>query len=288
MKKHLFIFGDLLIVIAIVVIIGLLLKYQSPPAIRFFMSVIFIFYCPGYTLLAALYPDNRGISNLQRFFASIGSSLVVTSLLLLSIAYTLGIRITTIYITISLFLVLMSGIAFLRRRKLKESSIYKPFGSLMTNPLTYLRENSHKKKLDTIIIITTIILILFSAGHLLWVTRGIHPQYSELFLLGKGQMAAAYPENAKPGDVIHFTVGVIHHGKQAGQYLLTSQLNGEKPNPENTQTFFLDPEEEKKIDISIKLRDIEAIQKVSFSLYTIPQHELRRELHFWINTYPNR
>ena len=271
-----------------VVILGLILKYPSPQAIRFFMSVIFIFFCPGYILLATLYPDNWGLSNLQRFLASIGSSVVVTSLLLLPVAYILGITITTTYTAISLLLVIMTIGAFFRRKKIKNNAVYKPFESWNFNIFHFWKQKKSIWKLDTFIIGITIIFILFSAGHLLWVTQGIYPRYSELFLLGKNKMAASYPEYAKPGETVHLTVGVIHHGKQAEQYLLTTQVDNEEPNSKNTQTFLLHPNEEKEIDVLIQLKNIEAIQKVNFVLYTLPRHKLQRELHFWIDTYPTK
>ena len=81
---------DLLFLLAALLLnaAGLLLFPSFPLLLP--LGAISLFFIPGYLLLAALYPDPRSLPPPQRFLGAFGLSVVVSSLLLLLVAYTAG------------------------------------------------------------------------------------------------------------------------------------------------------------------------------------------------------
>lgn len=285
-KHHFKNFGDLWGLLVFTAFMGLALIFSFPHSVSVFLSVLFIFFCPGYALSTAIYSEKNSISNIQLVLASIGSSIIVTSLLLLPVSYKFGLTQKTGYITISSFILLMVLTAYIRRLKTPPEKTYKPFEFFNTQILPFWTQKEQEKRHNTLIIVFTICLIFFAAGHLLWSTRGVTPQYTELYLLGQQGMAANYPEHAQPDGTIDITVGVVHHGKQAKQYLLVYQIDEDTANTTTIRKLTLNPGEKKETITTIKLKDTAAIQKISFLLYELPEHKLQRKLHLWVDTQP--
>lgn len=99
--------------------------------IRYVLGTMFVLFIPGYTLIEALYPEEKTLTPLERLALSIGLSLAVTPLIGLILNYTpWGIRLEPILASLTLFTIAMLFLAAWRkhglikaRQKLAETEI---------------------------------------------------------------------------------------------------------------------------------------------------------------------
>lgn len=84
--------------------------------LRYVLGSIFVLFLPGYSLIEALYPEEKSLSPLERLALSIGLSLAVIPLIGLLLNYTpWGIRLTPIVFSVSMYMLLMLLIASYRK-----------------------------------------------------------------------------------------------------------------------------------------------------------------------------
>ena len=109
------------ILITIVVITLLLLPvaiFTTGP-LRIVLGLLFALFFPGYTLLSALFPRRGDLDGIERVALSFGLSIAVIPLIGLVLNYTpWGIRLYPILISVTLFILVTSGIAWYRQRRL--------------------------------------------------------------------------------------------------------------------------------------------------------------------------
>lgn len=92
--------------------------------IRWVLGFVFVLYLPGYTLIQFLFSEKKELDTLERFALSVGLSLAVVPLIGLILAYLpWGIRLETITISLSLFVVSFAILAAARKyMRLRESA----------------------------------------------------------------------------------------------------------------------------------------------------------------------
>ena len=86
---------------------------------RYVLGTLFVLFIPGYTLIEALYPDEKNLSPLERLALSIGLSLAIVPLIGLILNYTpWGIRLEPILVSQTLFTLIMLFLAAYRKYSL--------------------------------------------------------------------------------------------------------------------------------------------------------------------------
>ena len=109
------------ILIAIVIITLLLFPAVAftSGGLRIALGLLFVLFFPGYTLLSALFPKRDDLDGIERVALSFGLSIAIVPLIGLILNFTpWGIRLYPILISITLFILVASGIAWYRRRRL--------------------------------------------------------------------------------------------------------------------------------------------------------------------------
>ncbi len=83
------------------------------------VAILMVLFIPGYTLVAALFPDKEGIDWIERIALSFGLSITVVPLIPLVLNFTpFGIRLVPIVLSSLVFSVGFGLVAYFRRRQL--------------------------------------------------------------------------------------------------------------------------------------------------------------------------
>ncbi|MDD1760072.1 MAG: DUF1616 domain-containing protein, partial [Methanothrix sp.] len=89
--------------------------------VRIPLGLLMVLFLPGYTLIAALFPQKKDLDGIERLALSFGLSIAVVPLIGLGLNYTpWGIRLTPVVISLALFTLAMTAIARWRRQSLLE------------------------------------------------------------------------------------------------------------------------------------------------------------------------
>ena len=199
---------------AIIVLSGLLILsiFLVPDFwLRLIIGLPFLFYFPGYALIASLFPEKKNLDMIERLALSIGLSVVITPLIGFGLNYTpFEIRLIPILFSVSLFNVALSLVAYWRRTKVEEPFLpFNPrvlFGSLMSQ---YRKESGMDKVLTIILVIS----ILSSVAALVYVVAfpGEGEKFTEFYILGPDGKASGYPHNLTVGQNASVIVGIANH-----------------------------------------------------------------------------
>jgi len=109
--------------ILIVIIVITLLLFPAVAftsgSLRIGLGLLFVLFFPGYALLSALFPKRDNLDGIERVALSFGLSIAIVPLIGLILNFTpWGIRLYPILISITLFILVASGIAWYRQHKL--------------------------------------------------------------------------------------------------------------------------------------------------------------------------
>jgi uncharacterized membrane protein len=110
---------DLLAIIALTFLIELLIYGVPVEPVRAALGVLFVLFFPGYALVSALYPRREPLGGVERIARGLGLSLALVPLLGLALNFTpWGIGLTPIVVTLSLWTLALSGVAWFQRRRI--------------------------------------------------------------------------------------------------------------------------------------------------------------------------
>jgi hypothetical protein len=87
--------------------------------VRWILGSVFVLFLPGYVTVEALFPRLRELNPIERFALSVGLSLALVPLVGLMLNYTpLGIRLTPIVISLTIFTLGLAGVGVGRRYRI--------------------------------------------------------------------------------------------------------------------------------------------------------------------------
>ena len=115
----------LIAIIAVTVILFPLVAFTSgAPRIIFGLCLVLFF--PGYTILSALFPRKNDLGGIERVALSFGLSIAIVPLIGLILNYTpWGIRLYPILISVTIFILARSAVAWQRQRRLLDEKRFK-------------------------------------------------------------------------------------------------------------------------------------------------------------------
>ncbi len=119
--------SDLLLVAGLVILtdIFVLIPALNESFIRTALSLSLVIFLPGYALIAMLFPEKTGLESMERIALSIGLSVAVVPLIGLGLNFTSwGIKEVPLLTSLSAFTLLLSGLAYARRRRLPEDRVF--------------------------------------------------------------------------------------------------------------------------------------------------------------------
>jgi len=113
--------SDLLaaILLALATLFFTLISMGDISVVRIPLGLLMVLFVPGYSLIAALFPQKKDLDGIERLALSFGLSIAVVPLIGLGLNYTpWGIRLTPVVISLALFTLAMAGAAHWRRLNL--------------------------------------------------------------------------------------------------------------------------------------------------------------------------
>jgi uncharacterized membrane protein len=112
--------NDLLIANLCSVILVVAISLVDVEALRIVFGLPFLLFFPGYTVVAALFPDRSALGTIERIALSFGVSIVVAPAVGLILNMVWPIRLYPILVSLALFVAAMSAVAWYRRRQMAE------------------------------------------------------------------------------------------------------------------------------------------------------------------------
>ena len=296
--------GNLLspIILATAVLILIISFLPDITALRVVLGLPFILFFPGYALVLALFPRNDSIDSIKRFALSFGLSFAVTALIGLGLNYTpWGIRLMPVLYSQTVFILLMSAVAFWRQSRLPTPERFTIGGNVGFGQGT--------GKWDKALSVILAIAIVATVGALIFTVAfpKAGEKFTEFYLLGTQGQAAGYPSDfvlingtvvsvgyddntSQTGGTGNLIVGIINREQASTTYEVTLTINGQ-PAPmivdgasvdslgpitlDNNQTF------EKQIGFAPY--QLGENQEVEFVLLVAGKPYFDSPPHIWIN-----
>jgi uncharacterized membrane protein len=221
-------------------IIGIYLPILNENQLRIILVAPVIFFIPGYSLTAALFPNNNSIDGLERLVFSIALSIMVLPLIGLALNYTdWGIHLTPIIVSLIIFTFLMVLIAQYRRFQENEEERYKVIFSKIFEGI----KEHFPPYQDPLLIrsINVIILLVLIAALCLTVYFLVIPRvgekFTEFYILGENGKAANYPTDLLVGIPSQIIIGIGNHEYQKTNYIVEIWLMNTTFNTTTNSTF---------------------------------------------------
>lgn len=282
--------SDLLIVIGLVLLtdVFVLTPGLSGTTVREVLGLPLVLFLPGYSLIAALFPAKSDLDGIERTALSFGLSIAVVPLIGLGLNYTSwGIRLLPILICLSVFTLIMCGIAYLRREKLPENET---FGVHFRETAISLKADVLDRptsKLDRALTVVLILSILLSVATLIYVVatpkEGEH--FTEFYILGDGGKADNYTTKYVLGESGTVIVGVVNHEYRQVNYTLEMRLDNKSLQlPENLTQIGLAHNETWEEPVTFTPPFEGKNMKLEFLLFNDTVQDVPyRDLHLWID-----
>jgi uncharacterized membrane protein len=173
---------------------------------------------------------DRGIDGIERTALSFGLSIAVVPLIGLALNFTpFGIRLVPILVTISLFTVLASVLAALRRWELPASERFRvPYREWYADGRSEVTDPD--STLDAALNVALVVAILLATTSVVYAVAVPQQgeQFTEFYVLTEGEdgdlVAADYPETLSPNESAPIHVGVENNEYEPVEYTVVVQL----------------------------------------------------------------
>ena len=250
--------------------------------IRIILGLISILFIPGYSLIAALFPKKEDLDGIERIALSFGLSIAVTPLIGLLLNYTpFGIRLEPILISLSVFTIVMSTAAYIRRWKLPEDERFNVnFKHYFNRAVESFSKESKKDKILSIVLAVSIVLAISATAYVVLVPKE-GEKFTEFYILGPDGKASNYPTNLTVGQTGNVTVGIVNHEYSPVNYEMIIKLNNQTINDTN---ITLSNNETYQQPFTFTPHTYGQNQELKFELYKLPDNNtVYRSLHLWLN-----
>ncbi len=209
---------DILTALLIVIIVLL-----PSNALRIVIGLPLVFFFPGYILIAALFPRKESLGGVERVALSFGMSIVVVPLIGLILNYMpWGIRLYPVLISLAAFILIMSAIAWRRRRKL-------PAAERFTISLSFkLPSWEERGVLDMVLSVVLVVAMVGAIATLVYAiaTPKVGERFTEFYILGEEEKATGYPTELSLGERGEVILGVVNHEQEEVDYQVRVRING--------------------------------------------------------------
>lgn len=246
--------------------------------LRIALGLPFILLCPGYALLAAVYPRRGELGLSARLALSAALSLAVVPLIgLLVNSLPWGARLGPILVSVAVFIALCSALAERTRTRLPRAERF----SIEIVPLWAQVRGLPSHQL---VIGGGLITAIVFAG---WLTHVTHSHEGETFtefyvLDASGN--ANYPDQVLVGQSMHVMLGITNHERRRAAYTITVRENGRVLAALDPVT--LDDGQRWQRSASIRLVESTGRQRVDFLLNKDGGPAPYRDVHLWLTVAP--
>ncbi len=277
--------NELAIIDVLAVLLIIIIAFVPIGVLRIILGLPFLLFFPGYTLIAALYPRATGIGNFERVALSFGFSIAVTGLMGLVLNYTpWGIGVYTVGVTLTVFIIAMSVIGWLRRRSLPPAERYVV---TLTFDSSSWRSQNFAGRAISVILAVVILVAVGTLGYVIAAPQ-IGERYTEFYILGMEGKAKEYPGTLEVGQSEMVVAGIINREHAVTRYRLDVRI-GETVNTA-VEKVVLDNDEKWEDTLTFLPENLGYSQKVEFLLYNLDNSDsdVYRQLHFWVDVIDRR
>jgi uncharacterized membrane protein len=268
---------DILVIILFLILSPIFIYLIPFPPIQLITGTIFIFFAPGYSFLAAIYPSRKEFSLGQHIFASIGISVVLVGLSSLASVYIFDFTKDTAFTVILIIILLFSIFAIYQRSKYRDPQIYSPMSILQQNLLKKIY-----RLWKWLLLPEYFVLVLLVIAFCTYLGNSINhgPKFSEFYILGSDSNLANYPIEVLIGDPLTTQIGVINHTHKVMPYTVYYCIESECSIIKN---ITLRQGENWISYLEIPLDMMPGVHKITFVLAEEDQQmKDSYELHLWI------
>jgi len=250
------------VLIAIIVVTLLLfpLVAFTSGVLRIVFGLCLTLFFPGYALLSALFPRKGDLGGIERVALSFGLSIAVIPLIGLILNYTpWGIRLYPILISITIFILVSSAVAWQRQRNLSSKERFQ-----LHFRLPRLAGISHADKALSIGLAIAIVAALGCLGYVIANPKQ-GEKFTEFYILRQEGKAEGYPMKLVVGEEARVPLGIVNHEHQPISYRVEIAINGIKNR--EIYTGILAHEEKWEQEVSFTPEEAGVNQKVEFWLF---------------------
>jgi len=270
----------ILIVIVVITLILLPAVVFTAGALRIVLGLLFVLFFPGYSLLSALFPRQGSLGGIERIALSFGLSIAVTPLIGLMLNYTpWGISLYPILISVTLFIVVTSAIAWYRLWTLPPAERFRVAVNIS------LPQWGKIGSVDKILSFCLAFAILAALGCLGYViaTPKEGERFTEFYILGVDGKAENYPKQVVLEEPVELIIGIINHEHEVLSYRIDIVIDGIE-NKEITTKALAHDEQWKEV-VSFIPQSLGEGQKVEFWLYKNDETKpcFQEPLHLYID-----
>ncbi|MFC1992225.1 DUF1616 domain-containing protein [Chloroflexota bacterium] len=271
--------NQILLVNILSILLIMIITLLPSNVLRVILGVPIVLLIPGYTLLVALFPRRDAFGSIERWALSFGLSIVIVPLLGFILNYTpLGIRLYPVLVSITIFIVITSVVAWHRQRRLAQEERFRVHFNL--NLPTWRRQGL----IDKILLGILVAAILGAVGTLIYViaTPRVGEKFTEFYMLGLDGKTIAYPTELKVWEEGSVRIGIINREHEIVSYQLKVRVDGIG----NNQMDPIELRHDEKWEEAVSFTPDRAgeNQKVEFLLYNNEDTEPYLKLHLWVNT----
>jgi uncharacterized membrane protein len=215
---------DILLVLLLTLITIPVVEFTDGIA-RIILGVITLLIAPGYSLMAALFPNRSVISSIERAGLTFVLSFAIVSLSGLALNFTpWGIRLTPVLITTEIIVLLCLAVAFWRRTRLPESERFVPKISLGGFRWSSIN------RLDRFLYAGLAVVVIGSLVTLGYViAQPKNPEsFTNFYMLGPEGKMENYPRQVALASQVPITLAIENHEKGAASYAIDIMFDGVK------------------------------------------------------------
>ena len=246
--------------------------------LRAVLGVPFVIFFPGYTMLAALIPGrNTSLDNLERLVLSFALSPFVVGVFGFALSYTAsGFTLQTVLISLTAFIIMMSLVAWIRRRPVEEQP---NLSTPLTQVLLHWGEQNRTTKFLYALLAAAVLLVMGALAYVVAVPK-IGETFTEFYVLGANGTAENYPDELSPGEITWVVVGIVNYEQEQVTYRL--DLNVGENKLSEIAGIVLEYKEKWEQEIPFALNN-SAGERQKLELVLYKDNEPYRQLHLLID-----
>ena len=271
--------NELLLINILAILLIIVITFFPSNVLRIILGLPLMLFFPGYALIAALFPKKSALDGIERLALSFGLSIAVVPLIGLVLNYTTwGIRLYPVLISVTLFIIITSVIAWYRRQRLAQAERFIVSFNL---GLTIWKGQRSLDRILSIILMAAILGAIGTLGYVI-ATPKVGEKFTEFYVLELEGKATDYPSEMKVGEEGRVIVGIINREHETVSYRMEVRIDGAKNN--EVGPIVLGDEQKWEEIVSFTPHRAGDNQKVQFLLYKNGESEpCLKPLHLWVN-----
>ena len=277
---------DLWLIDILTILLILVITFSPTSIARIILGLPFLLFFPGYILIAALFPRKGDLGGVERIALSFGLSIALVPLIGLILNYTpWGIRLYPILISLTVFVLAMSGVAWHRRKELAE---HERFGVSFKIGFPSWRGQSLADRVLSVFLVLAIAGAIGVLGYVI-ATPKIGERFTEFYILGPQGKAENYPKELKVGEEGKVILGIVNHEQERMSYQVEVIIDGEKAKlriggeDRDMIEVKLGHEEKWEREVAFVPQKVDRQQKVEFMLYKEGEPYFKDPPHLWVD-----